>query len=102
MAVAILHVHQLRIMGLWRVSELCAGDHPLGRVLCKEFGLDPGTRPDARLVEDLGFDSMLALELQALFGEAGIDLPEELFQELRTLQDVFHYFDVGNGRLEPR
>ena len=45
--------------------------------------------PDARLVEDLGMDSMMALEIVAsLEKRYKIRLPEQELQEVKTLQRV--------------
>ena len=51
---------------------------------------DPGALdPEARLVEDLGMDSMMALEIVAWIEKRyKIVLPEQELQEVRTLQRV--------------
>lgn len=51
---------------------------------------DPGQLdPDARLVEDLGMDSMMALEIVAsLEKRYKIRLPEQELQEVKTLNRV--------------
>ena len=49
---------------------------------------------EALLHEDLGFDSLTMAELSVLFGDAKIELPDELLTELRTLGDLHHYFTV--------
>ena len=51
---------------------------------------DPGQlEPDARLVEDLGMDSMMALEIVAsLEKRYKIRLPEQELQEVKTLNRV--------------
>ena len=48
----------------------------------------------ALLHDDLGFDSLTMAELSVLFGDAGIELPDALLTELRTLGDLHHYFTV--------
>ncbi len=58
-----------------------------------ELGCDlEGVGPDARLVDDLGWDSMAFFELLALFDRFMLDVPDELVGALRTLADAHHYF----------
>ncbi|MFM8420847.1 MAG: acyl carrier protein [Verrucomicrobiota bacterium] len=48
--------------------------------------------PDASLQEDLGADSLDAVELiMALEEEFGIDIPDAHAEELKTVGDVFSY-----------
>lgn len=63
-----------------------------------ELGLPLGDEPSARLVDDLGWDSLSLFELLALFDELGVDAPDDLVAGLRTVGDVMHYLGV----LEPR
>jgi acyl carrier protein len=64
-----------------------------------ELGCDViGRGADARLVDDLGWDSLAYFELIGLFERHGIDLPDELVPALRTLGDVHHYLvALGSG-----
>lgn len=63
----------------------------INRSIVEEFELDPGVlKPDARLVEDLGFDSLdfvdVAVVLQQSFGVTLRDEPR--VREIRTLGDL--------------
>ena len=49
---------------------------------------------DAHLQDDLAFDSLSMAEISVLFSNEGIELPDELLTELRTLADLQHYFNV--------
>jgi acyl carrier protein len=53
-----------------------------------------GRGPDTLLADDLGFDSLTMAEVSVLFANDGIELPDELLTELRTLADLHHYFNV--------
>lgn len=44
-----------------------------------------------RLVDAIGWDSLVAVEVVAWLEEHGIRLPDDLLAELRTLGDVYHY-----------
>jgi len=46
------------------------------------------------LVEDLGWDSLTMLEALAILDGYGVQLPDELIGELRTLGDLHHYLRV--------
>lgn len=56
-------------------------------IVAEILEVDPATiNPDARLVEDLGMDSMMALEiLVAIEKKFKITIPEEKLAELKTL-----------------
>jgi acyl carrier protein len=63
----------------------------INRSIVEEFELDPGVlKPEARLVEDLGFDSLdfvdVAVVLQQSFGVTLRDEPR--VREIRTLGDL--------------
>lgn len=73
-------------------------EHPLGQVLHSELRIPLTTTSDSRLIEDLGLDSMAMLELAAILDEAGVDMPDALFENLETIGDVLHYFDVIRSR----
>lgn len=54
--------------------------------------------PTARLVEDLGLDSILIFELVMMIeGEAGRLFPEELIESIRTIGDVFGWYEQVLG-----
>ena len=55
--------------------------------------VEPATA-DARLADDLGFDSLVMAEILVLLSQHGVDLPDDLVAELRTLGDLHHYFTV--------
>jgi acyl carrier protein len=65
----------------------------VGRILAR----DPGEiDPDARLVDDLGFDSLMLTELTVSMLEAGLlddDAPADVQWETVTIRDL------ANGRL---
>jgi len=63
----------------------------INRSLVDEFELDPDRlKPDARLIEDLGFDSLDYVDLVVVLQKAfGVNLREEpRIREVRTLGDV--------------
>lgn len=49
------------------------------------------------LEEELGFDSLEVLELGVFLEGLGLELPEDLLPELRTLGDVYHYYTTKVG-----
>ena len=58
-------------------------------------------KPDARLVDDLGMDSLNALELVMAFEqEFDIDIPDEEAEQLQTVQHVVSYVTVALRRHE--
>ncbi len=62
------------------------------RALGERLELDGGGwDPADRLVDVIGWDSLVAVEVVAWLEEHGIRLPDELLAELRTLGDVHHY-----------
>ena len=62
----------------------------LSTTLVKEFGFDEAElRPEAQLVDDLGLDSIDAIDLIVRLEEAtGHRMTEEEFASVRTLNDV--------------
>ena len=63
----------------------------VNQCLIEEFELDPGTiTPEARLVEDLGFDSLDFVDMVVVLQKAfGVTLREEpRIREVRTLGDL--------------
>lgn len=62
-------------------------DAQIKAIVAEILEVDPATiNPDARLVEDLGMDSMMALEiLVAIEKKFKITIPEEKLAELKTL-----------------
>ncbi len=68
----------------------------LGRRLVRPV---EGWQPNDLLVDRLAWDSLRVLEVLAWLREMGIELPEELVGELRTLGDLHHYVVTIGGRL---
>lgn len=62
-------------------------------LLHDELGCEvAGHGPEARLVDDLGWDSLAFFELLGLFDRFDLHAPDELVGALRTLGDVHHHF----------
>lgn len=59
-----------------------------------------GWAPNDLLVDRLAWDSLRVLEVLGWLRELGIELPEELVGELRTLGDLHHYVVTIGGRGE--
>jgi acyl carrier protein len=61
-------------------------------LIAAETGLDLArAHPGSLLRDDLGWDSLTMVELLAVLDRYGVNLPDELIGELRTLGDVHHY-----------
>lgn len=58
-----------------------------------------GWEPNDLLVDRLAWDSLRVLEVLGWLRELGIELPEELVGELRTLGDLHHYAVTIGGRV---
>lgn len=55
-------------------------------------------RPEASLTEDLGIDSLDAVELgMALEQEAGQEIPDDAMEGMRTVQDLVDYIAAHQG-----
>ena len=67
--------------------------------LAYRVGVDPQVEPFAEDTPLTVLDSLQAAELWIASEELGLDLPEELFLSLRTMGDVFYYYErkVGTG-----
>ncbi len=64
-------------------------------LISAETGVDlAGAHPGSLLREDLGWDSLTMVELLTVFDRYGVNLPDELLGELRTLGDVHHYLNA--------
>ena len=59
-----------------------------------------GWEPNDLLVDRLAWDSLRVLEVLGWLRELGVELPEELVGELRTLGDLHHYVVTIGGRGE--
>lgn len=77
----------------------------VNRSLAEEFELDPSMlKPDARLVEELGFDSLDHVDLVVVLQKAfGVSLREEpRVRQVRTLGDVHRLVIAMRGEMETR
>jgi acyl carrier protein len=61
--------------------------------LVGEFELDPGSiTPEARMREDLGLDSLDAVDLVvALEKQLKVQIPEEVARQMKTVGDIHTY-----------
>ena len=64
-------------------------------ILCDQLPLNPeDIRPDSRIKEDLGADSLDVLQLlMALEEEKGITIPDEVLPTLKTVGDIVAYME---------
>ena len=64
-------------------------------ILCEQLPLNPeDIRPDSRIKEDLGADSLDVLQLlMALEEEKGIVIPDEVLPTLKTVGDILAYME---------
>jgi acyl carrier protein len=62
-------------------------------ILAEQLGVDLGeVTPDARILDDLGADSLDVVEMVMSIEEAfDIEVPDEDVEELRTVSDVERY-----------
>ena len=65
-------------------------------MLAKQLNVDVKTiKDDAKLVEDLGADSLDMIEmLMALEEEFGISIPDDKAANLKTVNDISSYIDT--------
>jgi len=70
-------------------------------IIVKQLNIgDSYVTPDASFIHDLGVDSIDAVSLIMAFEERfDIDILEEIYDSLHTVQDVVHYIDSENGPL---
>jgi len=63
------------------------------QILANEFELDPSSvHPQARMREDLGLDSLDAVDLIVALEKAlRVQIPEAVAREMRTVGDVHEY-----------
>jgi acyl carrier protein len=67
-------------------------------VLAEYFDWDPAPDHDARLVEDLGLDSLQIFELMLLLEDVGgHPVPDEVMVQLRTVGDVYDTYELYAG-----
>jgi acyl carrier protein len=62
-------------------------------ILAEQLGVDPSeVTPDARILDDLGADSLDVVEMVMSIEEAfDIEVPDQDVEELRTVADVERY-----------
>jgi acyl carrier protein len=65
-----------------------SGEVPLSKV-----------KPDARLIEDLGFDSLRLLQLLAALVDLGVEEPEGVTLNAKTVQEAYEVAAAGPGTL---
>lgn len=67
----------------------------INAVLEEEFEIDPELlKPEALLYEDVGLDSLDAVDLIVMVDkELGVRIEEDEARELRTLQDVYNIIE---------
>lgn len=65
------------------------------KIIADQLGADPDdVRPEARLVEDLGADSLDMVELiMAVEEEFGIEVPDEDAESLATVGQIADYLE---------
>jgi acyl carrier protein len=63
----------------------------LQEIIADELDVDKDeVKPEAKLIDDLGADSLSIVELQmSIEDESGVKIPKEDVQKLITVQDIF-------------
>jgi acyl carrier protein len=69
-------------------------------IIVEQLGCDPSqVVPTAKFVEDLGSDSLDAVELIMAFEEEfNIEIPDEEAEKLHTVGDLSHYLESHLGQ----
>ena len=64
-------------------------------IIVEQLGVKPDqVTPEAKLIEDLGADSLDAVELvMALEEEFGIEVPDEQAEKLQSVGDIIKYIE---------
>ena len=70
-------------------------------IIAKQLNIvDNYVTPDASFIHDLGVDSIDAVSLIMAFEERfDIDIIEEIYDSLHTVQDIVNYIDSGGRPL---
>ncbi len=68
-------------------------------IIVEQLGVNEDqVAPDAKLLEDLGADSLDAVELvMAIEEEFGIEVPDEEAEKLTTMGEILAYVDKAEG-----
>ena len=66
-------------------------------IICENFGVSADeVTPEARIQEDLGLDSLDAVELSIMLEEKhGVSIPEDKFAQCKLVGDILNF---ANGR----
>lgn len=74
-------------------------ENRLKRMVCDQMCVgDSRVAPDSRFIEDLGVDSIDAIELaSAIENEFGIEVPDEEFDGIRTFADAVAFVRARAG-----
>jgi acyl carrier protein len=72
-----------------------AVEEKIKQIIVEHLGIDEGEiMPNASFMDDLGADSLDAVELVMAFEEAfDIDISDEAAEKIRTVKDVIDYID---------
>jgi acyl carrier protein len=70
-------------------------DQRVKDIIVEQLGVKPDqVTPEAKLIEDLGADSLDAVELvMALEEEFGIEVPDEQAEKLQSVGDIIKYIE---------
>ena len=70
-------------------------------IISEQLGIEDEVTPESKLADDLGIDSLLALQLSVLLeGQYDIEITEEELAQLTTVQDVIELLEAKGVRPE--
>jgi acyl carrier protein len=87
------------IRGIEHTQNYLMADKPIDQrvkdIIVEQLGVKPDqVTPEAKLIEDLGADSLDAVELvMALEEEFGIEVPDEQAEKLQSVGDIIKYIE---------